>query len=318
MKTVFYYAYKNTQFFPRHPDADLGSIIHNFYENYTKWDIKDIETFNKKWNELIDKLNKDYKINKLQRHYYPVQWHSNFYAVKKQLLKNQLIKHFHKGDIASNTKKEVWIEDKEKIIAGKADMLIYDKNGNVTEVIDFKTGNIFEKKNGNKDIKNAYKLQLALYSKVIMDKQGTTPALSIIDMNGKKFSLELPCNLIIQIFIEAESLKEKINSALTEKKYEKLSNPTPDNCYMCDYRKVCSAYKNKLLNHPIKKNIDVKGKIRKISDKLFNIVTGKEVFPVINQHSLKIRENHEVIIYNLYISNKNNLYTQKNTIIEYE
>jgi len=320
LRAVYYHKYKHKQLFPKHPDADLGSIIHSFYENKHKWGIINEKIFNKKWDELIDKLNKDYKENILQSQYIPIQWHSNYYAVKKKLLKDSLLTYKKAKLTTSRIKNEVWIEDKGKIVAGKVDMLIYDKEGNVTEIIDYKTGKIFEKKEGKLVIKEVYKTQLALYSKIIIDKQDINPLLSIITLKGQKYNIENTNDFIIQTYNKAVSLKDTINKALMNGDYCNLSKTNKDNCYRCNYRNVCDAYKKVFFNNPIKKSIDVKGKIVNITNTCFDIETGNKSFRIVNNAKLNVINNKILTIYNLYFPDKENLvlYTQKDTIIEYE
>lgn len=92
---VYSKIYSSQQFFTRHPDADLGSIIHQFYENQNEWGINSIKLFNQKWEEKINELNDLYKKNELQKRYYPVQWHSKYYTVKKHSLSDTLLSKKH-------------------------------------------------------------------------------------------------------------------------------------------------------------------------------------------------------------------------------
>lgn len=56
--------FQNVQFsavFFRHLDADLGSIIHLFYEKQNEWCINSPTSFLEKWEEKIYQLNCLYK-----------------------------------------------------------------------------------------------------------------------------------------------------------------------------------------------------------------------------------------------------------------
>ncbi|MEZ4906245.1 MAG: PD-(D/E)XK nuclease family protein [Saprospiraceae bacterium] len=261
LKAVFYYEYKNTQFFPRHPDADIGNIIHNFYENRYKWKITNKKNFSIKWNELTLKLNDEYKKSDLQSRYFPVQWYSNFYAIKKQLLVKNLLRPVKRKNTYLSIKNEQWIEDEDNIIAGKVDLLIYNDKGIITEISDFKTGKIFEKVKNKLKIKEAFKTQLALYAKIIIDKQQYKPETTLIDISGKKHPVKITSYEIDKTFNEAKELKHSINIALQKNKINELANPYNENCFMCNYRPVCRAYKQKFMNFPINNNIDICGKV---------------------------------------------------------
>jgi hypothetical protein len=73
---------QTTKFFQNSPDADLGSLIHRFYEKNNKWNISSVESFNTKWKTEIEILN-----NQLQHsNYYPIQWNAKYYTIKKPKL----------------------------------------------------------------------------------------------------------------------------------------------------------------------------------------------------------------------------------------
>jgi len=320
LKAVFYYEYKNTQFFPRHPDADIGNIIHNFYENRYKWKITNEEVFSDKWNKLIEKLNDEYKKSDLQSRYFPVQWHSNFYAVKKQLLKKHLLRPAKRKNTYSSIKNEEWIKDDINVIAGKADLLIYNNEKIIIEIADFKTGKIFEKVKNKLKIKEAYKTQLALYAKIIIDKQEYKPETTLIDISGKKHPVEITSEEIDKIYNEAINLKHSINTALQENKINELANPDNENCLMCNYRPVCKAYQQKFMNFPIKNIIDICGKVLISNTNLIKIENEQGVFQIVNFREIIPLSNKNICVYSLYFPGNDNkiLYAQNNTIVKYE
>ncbi len=320
LKAVFFYEYKNTQFFPRHPDADIGNVIHNFYENRYKWKITNEKIFSRKWNELITKLNKEYKNSNLQSRYFPVQWYSNFYSVKKQLLKKYLLSSAKRKKSHTNIKNEEWIKDDKNTIAGKADLLIYNNYGIITEIADFKTGKIFEKENNKLKIRKAYKTQLALYAKIIIDKQQSKPITLIIDISGKKHPVEITSDEIDKTYNEAKELKHSINTALLKNKVSELANPDNENCFMCNYRPVCVAYKQKFMNFPINNNIDICGKVLISNTNLIKIENEQGVFQIVNFRENITLNNKNICVYNLYFPDMGNkiLYAQNNTIVKYE
>ena len=92
LKALFYYKYKGVKFFPVSPDANLGSIIHKFQEKKAEWSINSGQDFENNWTREINNQNKKYLEDDLQKRFYPIQWSSSFYGVKKQLLKKQLLK----------------------------------------------------------------------------------------------------------------------------------------------------------------------------------------------------------------------------------
>ena len=53
LRAIFSNEYKDQIFFPKHPDADLGRIIHSFYENKNKWRITKKISFPKQLKVMI-------------------------------------------------------------------------------------------------------------------------------------------------------------------------------------------------------------------------------------------------------------------------
>ncbi|MBK9415432.1 MAG: PD-(D/E)XK nuclease family protein [Bacteroidetes bacterium] len=85
---------------------------------------------------------------------------------------------------------EKWIDDG-KDIGGRVDFMILNENEEIEEIVDFKSGNIFEFKGKKKVIKMAYILQLALYAHIVKSKQLFYPKCYIQDIKGNKYEVEV-------------------------------------------------------------------------------------------------------------------------------
>ncbi len=307
--------YSNKQVFPKHPDGDLGNIIHYLY---VKNKVDNKVSFNKKWHKEIKIINESYLKNPLQARFYPIQWYSKYYAVKKQLLYKNLLNKEYSTEITKTDVKllyEKWINNEH--IGGYVDLLIM-QNDKVKEIIDFKTGNIFDIKNKKKEIKTVYKYQLALYCAVVIENQTYIPDLFIETLNGKRYQIEIDQSYINNIANKAFELKQKINFAVESGNTASLAQCNPENCTNCNYRVFCSSYKLNLINKSLGKTIDVSGVIINKSKTEIQLNNGLAIFTIRNikvLESLSVGDNTS--IFNLFYPDEEQtiLYTSKNTII---
>lgn len=323
IRAVYSDQYRKVQLLPKHPDADLGDLIHNFYQYKFKWEIKDEKSFEEKWNDEINKINTSYKNNNFQKNYYPISWHSKFFAVKKKLLKNDLL--FKKKNVAkfSNFKSEQWLDDG-KILGGKLDEIQINNDGNIIEIIDYKTGGIFEFIDKKKVVKQSYQFQLILYAMIVKQKQGFFPKCFIKDLNGNKFEIKVSNQLATITYNAATELHNKINGSIEKNDLKNLANPDFENCKMCNYRPICNVYNETYLNNFESKNVDIRGEIVDISiatKSILTLIVNEKVYKINNvtiNTSLKIGD--DVTLYNLYCPDGSfqQLYALKNTIIKHE
>lgn len=315
---VYSKIYSSQQFFPRHPDADLGSIIHQFYEKQNEWGINSIKLFNQKWEEKINELNDLYKKNELQKRYYPVQWHSKYYTVKKLSLSNTLLSKKTHQLSKSNIVFEKWIND--DVLGGYVDLMVVEKD-KIKQITDFKTGDIYENNKGEKKVKEVYRTQLALYVSIILNKQQSLPVLYIEDIKGDSHIVEMGENYISEVKNRAIELKRKIDFAVSNNDLNSLAIPNEENCKYCNNRIVCYTYADKLINTKIDSNIDLLGKVIKVNITEIHIEVNSRLYRVKNVKTDKIIEiGSSISIYNLYYPDEETdiLYFLDNTIIRDE
>jgi hypothetical protein len=266
LRAVYAKKFKKKQIFPKHPDADLGRIIHAFIEKKEKWSIDSEQAFENRWHLEIGELEEAYRNNAAQRIYLPVKWNSGFYIVKKQLLKKSILavqKPSKKGP--NSLIREQWISD-DMDVGGNVDCMIKDKNGKIIEISDFKTGRIFENTNTDPEIKTAYIQQLVLYASVIKSKQGTYPDCYIIDLQGNRYQIDFTEKDATEIYQRAVELKRKINDAISTNRTDELAVTLYENCSFCDFRPHCNAYKTRLINNFENKRVDIFGEVLEIYD----------------------------------------------------
>lgn len=318
LKGLYSKTYKNEEQFPKHPDADIGTLIHNFYEKHREWNITSTELFNAKWEQEINCINENYKRSLLQNRYYPVQWHSKFYAVKKQQLCSNILKTLTNNNYSSNKKNAVyeeWISN--HYIGGYVDLLI--KDGDIiTQIVDFKTGSIFEIVNNRKTIKEVYLQQLALYCAVISERQSVMPELYLETLNGHKHQINIHIDVVKEIATRALKLKDKINKAVEENNINSLAQCDAENCVNCNYRMFCEDYKYIFLNERCGKRIDLRGEVRQIGSNELLFDTGDNLFIIRNIKELKgLSEGVKLSIYSLFYPEEAELilYCMNNTIV---
>lgn len=317
LKALFSKTYRNKQFFPKHPDTDLGILIHKFYEKQREWNISSIESFNEKWKHEIEIINESYKDNLIQSRYFPVQWYSKFYGVKKHLLCNNLIKGRIHTEVLTKERTaifEKWINN--KYLGGYVDLIV--KIGDkVKQIVDFKSGNIFEIVDNKKKIKEIYKQQLALYCAVIIENQKELPELYLEAINGKRYPIDIDFDYVEELASRALVLKQKINDAVESGKTDSLAQCNIDNCNSCNHRMFCNAYKNCFTNEKCGNKIDLQGTVNQIGRTEVQFDTGMKIYIIKNIEVLKsLTEGEQVSIYNLLYPNEGEpmLYCLNNTI----
>lgn len=331
LKAVYARNYDGPVLFPKHPDADLGKLIHSFIENRLNWEISTDEVFEKKWKDEVQKLNNEYRNSLLQKVYFPIEWHSKYFAVKKRQLQKFIVKDVsetfmnHKNRLAENMNglAEKWIDDNLDI-GGKIDYVRFNDNNEIEDVIDFKTGKIFEIVEKEKTIKPVYYCQLALYGYLVLQNQSLNPNYFLQESNGEKYKVEINQSQIEGIHKRAVKLKNIINEHISKNDLNSLASPMQENCSFCDYRPLCDAYKAKFLNDLSKKNVDVHGRVLSVikgSKMAFKIQIAERVVTLKNIVSAeKINEGDEIYVYNLFCPDEeeSTLFATKSTIVSYE
>jgi hypothetical protein len=321
---VFSKEYKTQQFFPKHPDTDLGSLIHSFLENKGEWNIDSGDAFEEKWSVEIEKIDYAYKRSQLQKIYSPIKWSAKYYAVKKLLLKNNLLNRNTskpKGTSSITIENEEWIDDG-KDIGGKPDRIVLNSEKKIIEIIDYKTGNIFEFVNKKKVIKESYIRQILLYAYIIKNKQGFFPKCFIVDIQGTKHEIAVDEIMLAESYDSAIKIKNRINDAIQKSDTKSLANPDLKNCMYCNYRPVCISYKMKFINNFDNKRVDIYGEVLSIKG-VHNIeikikIKEKEIIlkGISSRGDMCVGDN--VFIYNLFCPDGDTqvLYAMKETIIK--
>lgn len=244
-KSLLAEAFEKKPLLPVSPNAYFGTVLHKMLELILKGAVRSEDDFNKMFDEQVKAVEEN-----LQRQRYdffiPLQKNVKDFGMKKILLKKHLRALTEQPPKASGIKyhSEKWFESKDKLIAGKIDLVI--EAAEEAEIIDFKTGAITQDVLDDagetfSEVKEEYKEQLKLYAYLYYENTGRFPtSLSLVDLAKQKFSVSFSQSECNSIFDEAKKLLQSTNDSISKRTF--AANPTEANCKYCLYRPACSFF----------------------------------------------------------------------------
>jgi CRISPR/Cas system-associated exonuclease Cas4 (RecB family) len=264
-KSLLAEAFEKKPLLPISPNAYYGIVLHKMLELIAKGGIKNEYDFNRLFDEQV-KLQEENLKKQGFDFFVPLQKNVKDFGMKKILLKKHLKNALNSLESSNGVKfhSEKWLESKDKMIAGKIDLVIEKEQE--TEIIDFKTGAITQDvldDDGEifSEIKKEYKDQLKLYAQLYFENTGKFPShLSLIDLAKQKFSVGFTQSECERIFEEAKELLKTTNQSISEGSFR--ANPSEANCKYCLYRPACSFFM-KLMESDYSFN-DVSGSVRNV------------------------------------------------------
>ncbi|MBE2188189.1 PD-(D/E)XK nuclease family protein [Flavobacterium filum] len=309
-KSVLNEAFDKQPLLPISANAYFGTVLHKMLELILKGSVRNEGDFNKMFDEQIKSVEDKLQMQGFE-FFIPLQKNIKDFGIKKVLLKKHLRSLPEQSPKISDGKyqAEKWFESKDKLIAGKIDMLI--EFGQDAEIIDFKTGTVTQDVLDDSgeifsDVKEEYKEQLKLYACLYFENTGRFPtSLRLIDLAKQKFIISFSPSECNFLFEEAKRLLQSTNENINKRTF--VANPTEANCKYCLYRPACSYYL-KLIETDYSFN-DVSGSIKKLV-KYENghvsvfLQNGEKLFTVNNLPSEKYEElndnrSKKISIYNL-------------------
>lgn len=318
---------------PLSANAYYGIVLHKILEMISKGFIKSEADFFENFNIQIKNIEQ-----KLFDDGYgflvPLKKSAKDYNLKKILLKDHLKEKTNEKPAISELYKrakyysEKALNSKDNLVFGIADLIV--ENSNYIEIIDFKTGVIFDDMvddNGEiyTIIKEDYKEQLFLYAQLYFETYGRYPTkLSLIDLYNIKYDLPFSKEQCEKIYAEVIDL---INT--TNKNIEKgifTAKTSELNCKYCLYRPKCKYYLQLLktsdlfndasgiINNVVKYN---NGNVTAYLSNSNNIITVTGLFnDKFNDYSQRI--NKSVTFFNLRKPNNDQFYIATKTTMIYE
>jgi CRISPR/Cas system-associated exonuclease Cas4 (RecB family) len=328
-KSLLAEAFEKKPLLPVSPNAYFGTVLHKMLELISKGVIRNETDFNKTFDEQV-KLQEENLKKQGYDFFVPLQMNVKDFGMKKILLKKHLRNISERPSVSSGIKffSEKWVESKDKLIAGKIDLVI--ETGEEVEIIDFKTGAITQDVLDDtgeifSEVKQEYKEQLKLYAYLYSENNGKFPiSLSLVDLAKQKFSVSFSQSECNSIFDEAKKLLESTNESIIKRTF--AANPTEVNCKYCLYRPACSYFL---------KQIETNYSFNDVSGSVTNVVRykngnvsvflqcGARHFTVTSFPSDKFEElyeskNKQISIYNLRREAIDFVYSATKTTMIYE
>ena len=220
--------------------AHLGTIIHRLFEERVKGEIQNEEEYEIKWEHYVEQEEAKIKQNYPSISGVSFSDYDKLYESCDSTMKIEPLSTVDRSQTSSENRRTLEANvSYEGYIYGTIDRLIFHDNS--IEIIDYKSGEIFDEK-GN--IKDSISYQLNLYA-ICCEYQFNIPVkkltiirtsdLTEIEIPIQRDNFELYLNNIKNII-------DKINYAIANKSIEALQTPNADLCGFCNCRHICNNY----------------------------------------------------------------------------
>jgi len=249
---------------PYPPASHLGNIIHECIRLILTGEIRASTEFDGIWNRLLAKQEKALEAMGFG-FFTPLSENVPGYTIKK-LQVNSLLKSRDIMEEKQNKKKntntltEKWLESKDSLIGGFADIII-NRNGYI-KLSDFKSGRILLEEG---EIKEEYVDQLKLYAYLHNEVYGKYPdELSIIDLDKKEYPVAFTPQDCEVLASKSRDMLTEINRHIELCELDKLAKPDLDNCKTCLYRPACNFYWKLPMSETDSIFVDVRGNVTNV------------------------------------------------------
>lgn len=328
-KSLLAEAFDKKPLLPVSPNAYFGTVLHKMLELIAKGGVKNDDDFNKMFDEQVKAVEDNLQKNGYS-FFIPLQKNVKDFGLRKILLKKHLRTVSEQPAKPSGVKfySEKWFESKDKLLAGKIDLIIETENE--TKIIDFKTGAIAEDVLDDagevfSEVKEEYKEQLKLYAYLYFENTGKFPNnLSLVDLAKQEFTVSFSQSECSSIFDEAKKLLRSTNDSISKGTF--AANPTEVNCKYCLYRPACSFFLKQIeTDYPFN---DVSGSVKNVvryqngNVSVFLESGARQLtvtsFPSEIFEELNDKKNKQISIYNLRKEATEFVYSATKTTMIYE
>lgn len=296
----------NSFLLPISNNALIGTIIHKMFEFRSNGEINSNEDFINCWDKAIFQKEEEIIIkNGHLKHGFLINHLKKFQAMKSVLsvpiLSKKVESNIFTSQINLSKTSEVGIWDVD-YLHGTIDKIVY--NGNEIEIIDYKTGRIFDNDECI-SIKEDYVVQLKLYA-VLFEKKFNkiVHSLAIIDLSGNKTQIEFNHKDLIELYEQVKVVLNELNNKISAQNWESLHKIDEQRCPNCICRSACNFY----WGSGIVSEHDIQGNLINVFDNgVIEIRTDNNiqirVKDIMNYESqdLKLFKDHKIRIMNIYL-----------------
>ncbi|MEW6697997.1 MAG: PD-(D/E)XK nuclease family protein [Bacillota bacterium] len=230
---------------PTHPSARVGSVIHKLLELAGQGLINDEQTMQEYWRQQIFQVENQMSDNWLERHMVPLSKNTRNFQVKQQLyflMIRNLLGHRSQQVSSHSSKYEVWVETKDKKVAGRVDAIRCIPEG--VQIIDYKSGSVTEQDSGSDIVKQDYQQQLKLYAAIYQEAHGTWPVkLTVVGLDQYEYDIKFDIEECRELLNTAKIELDLVNSQVLQGiPQDGMAKPSPEACKYCIYRPGCNRY----------------------------------------------------------------------------
>jgi hypothetical protein len=248
-KVVLAEAFDKKAMLPLSANAYMGTVLHRLLEQIAKRQILTESDLNAKFDEELKKM-EDKLVLEGIHFLVPLQKNVKDFGMKKILLKRHLKPNSLPDPSAVITNRKYLSEEKYKTkdgaLVGRIDLIIEDADE--ADIVDFKSGAVTQESFDDEGeavtgIKEEYKIQLKLYAYLYANATNKkVRGLTLVDLAKQKYNVEFTLDECVKLFDEAKDLLRVVNESIEKSEFEKLANPSSENCRFCLYRPACSYY----------------------------------------------------------------------------
>lgn len=254
----------------------IGTIIHKIFQEVNNGGLDtDEDTLIKKWKELCtqkqSELREEYPtLRNIEIGDYDAMFETIYIA---QRMRSQAAFQKDSAGKSIDRPNEHFLK-LDGLLKGSIDRI--KASGDGVEVIDYKTGKIFDD-NGN--VKKEYVAQLNLYTYMLMEKESAkVTGLTIIDRSGAEVPVDFYPERKDDVLNAIRSFLKKINGIIKSSIYDDLRAPSKENCNFCACQHICM----KRVQNPESPFHIIRGFVNKVWNK--------------DQISIKTNDNKEILI----------------------
>ncbi len=230
------------------PAARLGSVTHKIFELANRGMIDSEESMMREWDLAIQETENEMRNTLSEQHLVPLSEYAYNYEVKKNMT-FAFARHLfgsHKRPLTQSSDRnigpEVWVETPDGFVGGRIDLV--KESGGELEIIDYKTGTVYDAAVSEHTLKYEYEIQLKLYAAMYHEAFGVwATKLTLIGLDQIRHNIDFNHDECLQLLNKAKKRLRDVNSLIEAGNApEYFAAPSPEACFYCVYRPACPKY----------------------------------------------------------------------------